>query len=113
MYRIAEWDARVELNAEIERSKALAAKGHRAQPPGSATRGRVRGGGILGTDDPKTAAVIHLYEDLTNLLVTSLKFESGKYFGLEETCFSCIYTYSDLSDVQNNEDGRGTERSKF
>jgi hypothetical protein len=113
LYCLAEWDARYELNAEIERSKALASKAVRTQPPGSATRGRVRGGGIFGTDDPKNAAVIQFYEDLTNLLVPNLKFEPGKYLGLDEMCFTCIYTYMDLDKIQNEEGDRGQEKSKF
>ena len=111
--RIAERDVRYELNAEIERSKVLASKAIRAQPPGSGTRGRVRGGGIFGADDPKNAAVIQFYEDLTNLLVPSLKFEPGKYLGLDEMCFTCIYTYMDLSKIQNDKGDRGREKSEF
>ncbi|KZP21206.1 hypothetical protein FIBSPDRAFT_953935 [Athelia psychrophila] len=89
-----ERELRFELAAEIERSKALVVK----QPPGSATRGggaRPRGGGIFGTDEPKNAAVIQLYEDLTNLLVPNMRFETGKYLDLDDKCFTCVYTYVD------------------
>ena len=110
---VAEWEARYELNAEIERSKTLASKNARTQPPGSATRGRVRGGGIFGTDDPKNAAVIQFYEDLTNLLVPNLKFEPGKYLGLEESSFTCIYTYMDLNKMQGGDGEGASEKSKF
>lgn len=111
---LAERDVRYELNAEIERSKTLASKAIRSQPPGSGSRGRIRGGGgILGADDPRNAAVIKFYEDLTNLLVPNLKFEPGKYLGLEETCFTCIYTYMDLTKTHNDESERGEEKSKF
>lgn len=112
MYHLAEWEARYELNAEIERSKALASKSVRTQPPGSATRGRVRGGGIFGADDPKNAAVIQFYEDLTNLLVPNLKFEPGKYLGLDESCFTCIYTYMDLNKTEDDTSERGAEKSE-
>jgi hypothetical protein len=110
--RCIERDIRYELDAEIERSKVLASKAHRGPTPGSATRGRIRGGGILGADDPRTAAVVQFYEDLTNLLVPNLKFEPGKYLGLDEKCFTCIYTYVDLAKIQNDEGERGREKSK-
>lgn len=93
-YTPPERELRFELAAEIERSKALVVK----QPPGSATRGggaRPRGGGIFGTDEPKNAAVIQLYEDLTNLLVPNMRFETGKYLDLDDKCFTCVYTYVD------------------
>lgn len=87
---------RYELNAEIERSKSLLSRSQ----PGSAPRSHPRPGGgggvIFGADEPKNTAVIKFYEDLTNLLVPGLRFEPGKYLGLDETCFTCIYTHMDL-----------------
>jgi hypothetical protein len=49
---------------------------------------------ILGSDSPKHAEVIKLYEDLTNFLVPNLKFTPGKHGNLDETLCTCIYTYS-------------------
>lgn len=50
---------------------------------------------MFGTDEPKNAAVIQLYEDLTNLLIPNMRFESGRYLDLEDRCYTCVYTYVD------------------
>lgn len=94
--RIAELEQRekelsYELNAEIERSKALAAKSSRNPP--SVPRGRPG-----GADDPKHTEVIRFYEDLTNLLVCNMKLQKGKHFSLDEWILSCVYTYTDTDD---------------
>jgi len=90
----------------------LASKAHRGPTPGSAYSWAHSWRWILGADDPRTAAVVQFYEDLTNLLVPNLKFEPGKYLGLDEKCFTCIYTYVDLAKIQNDEGERGREKSK-
>ncbi|KAG6898470.1 hypothetical protein C0993_006618 [Termitomyces sp. T159_Od127] len=85
-----EKDLRAELNAEIERSKGLAAKANRVPP--STSRG---GGRPAAVDDPKHAEVIRLYEDVTNLLIPGLKAIPGQYLGLDEWVFTCVYTFFD------------------
>ena len=92
---------KLELNAEIERSKELAAKSSRNPP--SALRGRP-----AGADDPKHAAVIRFYEDLTNLLVCNIKLQRGRYFGLDEWLLSCVFTYTDTDN-----DTPSTQKSEF
>jgi hypothetical protein len=88
---LLEKELKYELNAEIERSKELAAKSSRNPP--SALRGRP-----AGADDPKHTEVIRFYEDLTNLLVCNMKLQKGKYFSLDEWILSCVYTYTDTDD---------------
>ncbi|KAF9014044.1 hypothetical protein BDQ17DRAFT_1270187 [Cyathus striatus] len=78
-----------ELDIEKKRNQELATKAAR-QPPGSASRSQPRN--VLGSDDPKHAQVIKFYEDLTNLLVPSIKAGKSKYFGLDEWIFTCVYT---------------------
>ena len=105
-----ERDLRYDLEEEIKRSKALAA--NQRQPPGSALR-RPVATNVFGSDEPKLTAVINFYEDLTNLLVPRVKIEPGKYMGLEETCYTCVYTYMDLDKLQNDEVGPAKGKSKF
>lgn len=88
-----EQNLKLELHQEIERGKSIANKVVRAPP--SASRGR--NGGLLGSDDPKHAEVIKVYEDLTNLLVPAIKMQAGKYLDFDEWIFTCIYTYSDIN----------------
>lgn len=67
---------------------------------------------MLGSDELKNTAVVKFYEDLTNLLVPKVKIEPGKYLGLEETCFTCVYTYMDLAKLQNDEVDPAKGKSK-
>ena len=90
-----------DLRAEIERSSALASK---------TTRGRT-GHGVLA-DDPKQVEIIKFYEDLTNLLVPSMKFQPAKNSGLHEWTFTCIYTYLDVDDTSANDDGERKGKSE-
>jgi len=89
-------DQQEELKMEIQRSKGLALRNtieHQA-------RGRAQTRPTRpSTNNPKNTQVIKLYEDLTNLLVHNVKFQPSQYLDLEESCFSCIYTYVDLEDV--------------
>ncbi|TFK30103.1 hypothetical protein FA15DRAFT_609201 [Coprinopsis marcescibilis] len=80
-----------ELNAEIKRSKDLADRA-RNHPP-SVTRPGA--GNSLGTDEPKAARVTRLYEDLTNILISSVKCSSSAIPGKEEWAYTCVYTHSD------------------
>ncbi|KAF9030813.1 hypothetical protein BDZ89DRAFT_1241556 [Hymenopellis radicata] len=85
-----------ELEAEVKRSKALAAQ--HIRPPGSAQRhGRA---GALGSDDPKYSTTIKFYEDLTDLLITNVRFEKCKFEENpeEDSILSCVYTYTDKHD---------------
>lgn len=76
----------MELEAEIDRSKAMAQRN-----PQVAIRSRPS----AAFEDPKNTKVIRFYEDLTNLLVTSMKHEVGQRVGSDEWTLKCIYTYSD------------------
>ncbi len=79
---------RMELDAEIERSKHLLT--HAQHAPGPAFSGPSR-----RTDqEVKNAPVIRIYEDMTNVLITSVKMERSPEFPeIEEEYASCIYTY--------------------
>ncbi|KAI0780413.1 hypothetical protein BD413DRAFT_1576 [Trametes elegans] len=75
---------RRELDAEIERSKALLAKA----PPPAVARHHV------APSDIRNAPVIKLYEDLTNILVTTVKIDQNPEFThIDEEILACIYTY--------------------
>lgn len=89
---------------------ALAA--NQRQPSGLALR-RPINASVFGSDEPKLTAVINFYEDLTNLLLPKVKIEPGKYMGLEETCYTCVYTYMDLNKLQNDEVEPAKGKSKF
>ncbi|KAF5315725.1 hypothetical protein D9611_004866 [Ephemerocybe angulata] len=86
-----EQDLRFELKAEVQRSEQLSKQNR--NPPGSATRG----GSVLKGDDPKHTQVISLYEDLTNILVPTVKCNPAPYG--EEWIFTCIYTWKDEMDT--------------
>ncbi|RDB20981.1 hypothetical protein Hypma_011820 [Hypsizygus marmoreus] len=90
-----EKDLQVELKAEIDRTALLAARPNRNLPS------VVRSGRPGGGDDPRHAAVLRFYEDLTNLLVTNMKPSSGKYLDMEEWLFSCIYTHNGADEDGN------------
>ncbi|KAI0351479.1 hypothetical protein OH77DRAFT_1410960 [Trametes cingulata] len=74
-----------ELNLEIERSKSLAARA----PPPAATRQTKS-----APSEFQNTPVIRLYEDMTNILVTSVKVEKSSEFpDLDEEILTCVYTY--------------------
>ncbi|KAJ8581400.1 hypothetical protein M405DRAFT_832591, partial [Rhizopogon salebrosus TDB-379] len=74
-------DVRIELDAEIARSKELFTR----QPPPQSHHSR-------SNSDPKHAAVIRFYEDFSNLLVLGIKFEQRG--GVQDDIlYTCMYTY--------------------
>ncbi|KAJ3506150.1 hypothetical protein NLJ89_g7022 [Agrocybe chaxingu] len=92
----AQNDLRVELQLEVERANALAAKAQQRPPP---TAARPRAGGILpSSEDPKIGEVVRFYEDLTNLLVPNMKLQPGKHLGLDEWSLNCLYTHRDVAN---------------
>ncbi|KAJ7724477.1 hypothetical protein DFH07DRAFT_854920 [Mycena maculata] len=88
-----------DLQYEIKTERELSQKA--SQKPPSAQR--ARGPHVmLGSDDPKHSQLVRFYEDTTNLLVTDIKIQEPKYFDLEEWSVTCIYTYIDKNDENNN-----------
>ncbi|KAH9848877.1 hypothetical protein C2E23DRAFT_738604 [Lenzites betulinus] len=80
-----------ELDAEIERSKSLALR-----PAHSAPSRQQK----PSPHEFQNTPVIRLYEDMTNILITSVKMEKSPEFpDLDEDILTCIYTY------QNAEEG--------
>ncbi|KAF4614436.1 hypothetical protein D9613_002646 [Agrocybe pediades] len=79
----------VQLKAEIDRANSLA-----AQPRAPPSSSRTRPGGA--TQDPKLGTIINFYEDLTNVLVPTIKVTSGKYLNMEESILTCCYTHKDV-----------------
>ncbi|KAG1814903.1 hypothetical protein EV424DRAFT_1413428 [Suillus variegatus] len=74
-------DIRVELDAEIARSKQLLARQPHPHTKTSSTDA-----------DPKHAAIIQFYRDFSNLLVLNVKWEPRK--GAEDDIVhTCVYTY--------------------
>ena len=86
-------DAIHERDAEVERSKELIA---RAAPKGS-PNSLSHPARPLGMDDPKMAEVIKFYEDMSNLLVTNVKFEHAPNSEEPEVILHCIYTYYEMT----------------
>ncbi|RPD64540.1 hypothetical protein L226DRAFT_474144 [Lentinus tigrinus ALCF2SS1-7] len=78
----------MERDAEIERSKNLLAQAQHAPRPAFSGPSR------RTEQEVKNAPVIRIYEDMTNVLITSVKMERSPAFPeLEEEMALCIYTY--------------------
>lgn len=75
----------------------LVEKSHR-QPHGSVQRNPNAAGVISSHNDPKQTQVIRFYEDLSNVLVPSMKTMPGRYCNTEDWLMNCCYTYSDVTD---------------
>lgn len=88
---------KTELQAEIERAKQLVEKSHR-QPHGSVQRNPNTAGVISSHNDPKQTQIIRFYEDLSNVLVPSMKSVTGRYLNTEEWMLNCCYTYTDVTE---------------
>ena len=99
-----EKDLQSELKAEIDRANLLAAKASKV--PGSALRSRPG-----GVDDPKQAEVMRFYEDVTNIIIPSVKVSKGKYFDLDEWVLSCVYTHTDPGNPTSSDIGKSMCRS--
>jgi hypothetical protein len=85
---------RIELNAEVERAKSLAANAQQ-----SSSRKWPAGAGLLSSNaDPKQAIITKFYEDLTNLLVPYMKAQKGKYLDIDDWLLSCVFTHRDVTD---------------
>lgn len=84
-------ELRYELQAEIERAKSLSSQKQLDSAP-RARRGRV----LSQNEDPKMAELVRFYEDLTNLLVTDIKPQPGRYLQLEDWLMTCVYSYQDM-----------------
>jgi len=100
---LTEKDLRLELKAEIDRSNSLAAKASKV--PGSALRSRPG-----GVDDPKQAEVMRFYEDMTNIIIPSVKASKGRFFDLDEWVLSCVYTHADPANPTSSNVGKSTCR---
>ncbi|KAF9246422.1 hypothetical protein BU15DRAFT_70516 [Melanogaster broomeanus] len=87
-------DANRERDTEIQRSKELLA---RAAPKGTPSNSRSHTRRPFGADDPKITEVIKFYEDMSNLLVTNVKFETVPDEEEPEVIFHCIYTYFEMT----------------
>ncbi|KAF8163530.1 hypothetical protein B0H34DRAFT_795235 [Crassisporium funariophilum] len=90
----------VERDQEIERGKTLANKLQRQPHLGSASRSRA--GGLTGTDDPKYVQIVKFYEDLTNLLVPTMRLQKGKYLDMDEWVLGCVYSFTDIVKQKEN-----------
>lgn len=84
---------------EIDRSKSLMEQSNHRQIPGSAQRTKIVPS--RPNDDPKVGQTVRLYEDLTNLLVISMKHATGKWLGLDEWVMTCIYSYAEQTVSQD------------
>lgn len=80
----------LQLKEEVRRNQELSAR-----PPPSSSKSRA-GGVLAANQDPKIMTVISFYEDLTNVIVPSMKNVPGRYFGLEEWVLNCCYTHKDV-----------------
>ncbi|EIN07183.1 hypothetical protein PUNSTDRAFT_126991 [Punctularia strigosozonata HHB-11173 SS5] len=83
-----------DLKAEIDRSKSLTS---RPTPSSSVARPGAK------TAAPDMAKIITFYEDMTNLLVISVKYENThpnwEALGLEEPKIRCLYTHNEHPEL--------------
>ena len=79
-------DAQKELDAEVERSKAIASK---ARGPAATATTSAKSASV---HDPHHSATIQLYEDVTNLLVTGAKIAEGPMPKTDSVTFRCVYS---------------------
>lgn len=91
-----------ERDAEIERSKELLARVAPKVPPTSSRSHQRR---PMGADDPKITEVIKFYEEMSNLLVTNVKFEDVTGSDEQEVIFHCIYTYFEMARREDSVEG--------
>ena len=99
-----------ERDAEIERSKELLARAAPKNTPNSRSHPKRP----FGMDDPKMTEVIKFYEDMSNLLVTNVKFEHPSDSEEADVIFHCIYTYYEMTRRADDIEGdRIGEKSWF
>lgn len=98
-----------ERDAEIERSKELLA---RAAPKGT-PNSRSHHKRPFGMDDPKMTEVIKFYEDMSNLLVTNVKFEHAPDSEEPDIIFHCIYTYYEMTRRADDIEGERTNEKSW
>ncbi|KAI6045538.1 hypothetical protein EDC04DRAFT_2559459, partial [Pisolithus marmoratus] len=94
-------DVTRERDAEIERSKELLARIAPKVPPASSRSHQRR---PIGAEDPKITEVIKFYEEMSNLLVTNVKFEDVSGSDEQEVTFHCIYTYFEMARREDSID---------
>ncbi|KAH7889586.1 hypothetical protein F5I97DRAFT_1802459 [Phlebopus sp. FC_14] len=87
-------DALRERDAEIERSKDLLA---RVAPKSTPSNSRSHHRRPFSSEDPKITEVIKFYEDMSNLLVTNVKFEDAPDSDEQEVIFHCVYTFFEMT----------------
>jgi len=76
----------------MEREARKVAESKRSGTPSAAPRAAYP---VAAGDDVKNAVVVRFYEDLTNLLVVSLRFVNNSQ-GKEESIMKCVYSYRDV-----------------
>jgi len=97
-------DVRVELDAEIVRSKELLAR----RPHSHSQHSKA----FPGEGDPRHTAAIRFYEDFSNLLVMNIKWEPRE--GVEDdVVHQCMYTYFGTVREDEVEVLEHVENSKF
>lgn len=97
-----------ERDAEIERSKELLSRVALKVAP---TTSRSQQRRPIGAEDPKTE-VIKFYEEMSNLLVTNVKFEDAPGSDEQEVTFHCVYTYFEMARREDSVEGeRVNEKS--
>ncbi|KAA1469339.1 hypothetical protein DENSPDRAFT_834928 [Dentipellis sp. KUC8613] len=82
----------MELKLEIKRCEDLQTKLSRDPPP-SGLRGRAAPG--AAHNDPKNGSAISLYEDMTNLLITNMRFEKSDFPDFDNEIFQCMFTHNE------------------
>jgi hypothetical protein len=95
---VIERELRYELKMERENIKTLS-----TSKPSSGSLGRHAS---VAHGDPKNSEVVRFYEDLTNLLVTNVKIERGRFLNLEECQMTCVYTHVDSGASPEYMDGK-------
>ncbi|KDR73573.1 hypothetical protein GALMADRAFT_228017 [Galerina marginata CBS 339.88] len=95
---------KLELKEEIGRGRTLLAQQQRQSAPSSRSR---TGWNTLGSSsDPKYGIIIAFYEDLTNVIVPTMKNQPGKYLDKDEWALSCCYTHKDVVNKDAGSTGK-------
>ncbi|THH10846.1 hypothetical protein EW145_g1046 [Phellinidium pouzarii] len=84
---------RIELSAEVDRSKSLAASLSNTRDPSSKVRMFASSTPGVKIDATKTSNIHRMYEDMSNILFIDCKYEPSSNSDDEQWVYSCLYTH--------------------
>ncbi|KAI5121022.1 hypothetical protein M0805_005967 [Coniferiporia weirii] len=84
---------KIELSAEVERSKSLAASRSNTRDPASRARMFTGSGSGAKIDTEKATNIHRLYEDMSNILFIDCKYETSSDSADKQWVYNCLYTH--------------------